>query len=251
MGYDGEFLEPGTLASWKKDLLSKLKDFEKKYVKHAKSTNPILAKIHSEAMQPVVDLMEASVNLQNFTKINETKPFPDFRKKALTEKYIEHLTKICDILVLNPNKDGKTLDDPYDIRHILEILEIPNWRDIPPFEFYIRPLKNAFDNLQKELKEMHNLGPLRVSYYVERNYEMTVKIITLVKEYNTVAWLCGDELKRDQFKFMYDMHEKVYSSALKNFYLDPKLQAPTLQSVVPELTTFYSMMLIRDIDDKK
>lgn len=70
-GYDSDFLEPSTLASWKKDMVSKLKDFEKKYVKHAKTTNPILAKIHLEAMQPVVDLMEASVNLQNFTTLNE------------------------------------------------------------------------------------------------------------------------------------------------------------------------------------
>lgn len=250
-GYDGEYLEPNTLAVWKKEMSSKLKDFEKKYVKHAKATNPILAKIHSEAMQPVVDLMEASVNLYNFTTLSAQKPFPEFRKKALTEKYIEHLTKICDILVLNPNKDGKTLDDPYDIRHILELLEIPNWQNIPPFEFYLTPMKNAFDNLQKELREMNNLGPLRVSYYVERNYEMTKKIMLLVKEYNTVAWLCGDELKRDQFKFIYDMHEKIYKSPLKNMYLDPKQNGPALQVVVPEITTFFSMLLIRDIDDKK
>ena len=131
------------------------------------------------------------------------------------------------------------------------MLEIPNWREIPPFEFYLTPLKNAFDNLQKELKDMHEKGPLRVSYYVERNYEMTVRIITLVKEYNTVAWLCGDDLKRDQFRFIYNMHEKIYTSALKNFYLDSKLMQPTLQSVAPELTVFYSMLLIRDIDDKK
>ena len=33
------------LASWKKELLKELKEFEKKYVKHAKSSNPVLAKI--------------------------------------------------------------------------------------------------------------------------------------------------------------------------------------------------------------
>ena len=42
-GYDDDYLQPDTLAPWKKELLSKLKDFEKKYVKHAKSTNPYLA----------------------------------------------------------------------------------------------------------------------------------------------------------------------------------------------------------------
>lgn len=69
---------------------------------------------------------------------------------------------------------------------------------------------------------MHRLGPLRMSYYVERNYEMTVKIMDLVRHFNVVKVLLGDELKRDQFKFIYNMHEKVYLSALKDVYLNPK-----------------------------
>ena len=69
---------------------------------------------------------------------------------------------------------------------------------------------------------MHTDGPLRISYYVERNYEMTVKTMDLVRHYNIVRVLLGDELKRDQFKFIYNMHEKVYLSALKDIYLNPK-----------------------------
>ena len=61
--YDGEELSADNLASFKKELISKLKDYERKYVKHVKTTNGLLAGIHSKAMQPVVDLMEASVNL--------------------------------------------------------------------------------------------------------------------------------------------------------------------------------------------
>ena len=61
--YDGEELSPDNLAAFKKEVISKLKDFERKYVKHVKTTNGLLAGIHTKAMQPVVDLMEASVNL--------------------------------------------------------------------------------------------------------------------------------------------------------------------------------------------
>ena len=61
--YDDDTLNKDTLAAFKKELISKLKDFERKYVKHVKATNPLLADIHKKAMQPVVDLMEASVNL--------------------------------------------------------------------------------------------------------------------------------------------------------------------------------------------
>lgn len=66
MGYDDDYLTPDSLGGFKKELISKLKDFEKKYVKHVKATNPILADIHKKAMQPVVDLVEASYNLENF-----------------------------------------------------------------------------------------------------------------------------------------------------------------------------------------
>ena len=108
--YDDDALTPDTLAGLKKELISKLKDFEKKYVKHVKVTNPILADIHKRAMQPVVDLTEASVNLQNFRTLSLKREFPEFRKKALTEKFIEHLDNVCRILKAFPNLEAKTLD---------------------------------------------------------------------------------------------------------------------------------------------
>lgn len=224
MGYDDDYLTAETLSSFKKEMISKLKDFEKKYVKHvkAKSTNEALADIHKKAMQPTIDLTEANYNLYHFRKLSETREFPEFRKKALVEKYIDHMTKVCCILKAFPNKDTKTLDQEYDIRHIIEILDLPGWKDCPPFAFYLNPMQDAWDALTKELLQMHTDGPLRISYYVERNYEMTVKTMDLVRHYNIVRVLLGDELKRDQFKFIYNMHEKVYLSALKDIYLNPK-----------------------------
>ena len=61
--YDGDELNPDNLAAFKKELTSKLKEYERKYVRHVKTTNGLLASIHTKAMQPVLDLMEASVNL--------------------------------------------------------------------------------------------------------------------------------------------------------------------------------------------
>jgi hypothetical protein len=163
-----------TLPSWKKELISKLKDFEKKYVKHAKSTNPFIADIHRKAMQPALDLTEASVNLQNFRKLSKTRDFPDFRKKALTEKFILHLSDVCRILKAFPNPDKKTLDEEYDIKHILEILfEIESWDQIPPFKFYFEPFMKAYDELVAELRKMWKDGHLHMSYYVESNLVMS------------------------------------------------------------------------------
>ena len=61
-----------------------------------------------------------------------------------------------------------------------------------------------------------------ISYYVERNILMTDKIFELVRIYNIVKVIAGDELKRDQLKFLYMIHEKIYNSALKDTYLDDK-----------------------------
>lgn len=76
---------------------------------------------------------------------------------------------------------------------------------------------------------MHKLGPLRVSYYCERNTEMSRKIIALMREYNIVKWLCGDDLKRDQFRFMFDIMDKIYNSALRTMFVNPKANEATLK----------------------
>ena len=173
-------------------------------------------------MQPVVDLYNACVNLDNFHKLSRTRSFPEFRKKALTEKFVHHLTAVCQILRVYPGPDGKLLDQEYDIAHILELLELEGWEDIPPFRFYIEPMQNAYRELVKVLRDMHKAGPLHCSYYVERNKDMCEKIFELVRQYNIVKILAGDDLKRDQFKFCYRMHEMVYNCALKDIYLDTK-----------------------------
>ena len=77
------------------------------------------------------------------------------------------------------------------------MLEIPDWQECPPFEFYLTPLQQAYDALVKELRRMNDAGPLRCSYYVERNLDMTKCIFELVRQYNITKVLIGDELKRD------------------------------------------------------
>lgn len=192
MGMDDDYIQVDTLASWKKDLVNKLKDFEKKYVKHAKTTNPILAKIHLEAMQPVVDLYNACVNLDNFHKLSRTRSFPEFRKKALTEKFVHHLTFVCQILRVYANPEKKTLDQECDIAHILELLELEGWEENQNLRYYFTPLQNAYRELVKVLRGMHKAGPLHSSYYIERNLEMTKKIMEMARQYNIVNQLAGD-----------------------------------------------------------
>ena len=139
----------------------------------------------------------------------------------------------------------------YDIRHILDLLDLDGWQLDPALKFYFSPMMAAYNELVDELREMHRKGHLRVSYFVERNVAMTEKIFELVRQYQTVKVLAGDELKRDQLKFMYKVHEKIYNCALKDIYLNNQQHQMCMQNTVPELTVFTSMQLIMEIDDKK
>jgi len=104
-------------------------------------------------MQPVVDLYNSCVNLDNFQKLCKTRSFPEFRKKALMKKFVDHMSKVCQILkVYGVIKEDKLLDQEYDIEHILELLELPGWEDCPPLAFFLSPMQNTFRELVKTLR---------------------------------------------------------------------------------------------------
>ena len=111
-------LDKSSFGSWRKELVSKLKEWDKHYVKHMRNTNPELSLIHTQALKPLVDLMESNFNYYNFLILKENNPdLPDFRYRALEEKFVEHFTKVCDILAAFPSRDDNLkLDQPYDIQ---------------------------------------------------------------------------------------------------------------------------------------
>jgi len=51
-----------TFTSWKKDFIKILKEWDKAYVKHAKSIYPEMSAIHASAMKPLTLLIEANLN---------------------------------------------------------------------------------------------------------------------------------------------------------------------------------------------
>lgn len=137
-------LDKDKFTGWRKELLNKLKDWDKAYLKHMKSTNPELKDIHTTAMLPLVNLMESNFNFYNFLRMKRSShpDLPEFRHKALEERYIEHFTKICDILAAFPSLDEKKLEDPYDIAQMLDVLKTQNWLLIPALCFYMKPLQD-------------------------------------------------------------------------------------------------------------
>ena len=246
-------LEVKTFNQWKKELSGKLKEWDKHYVKHAKNTNPELAQIHTAALQPLVNLMESNFNYYNFLRLKAMNPeLPDFRHKALEEKFVEHFTKVCDILAAFPSReDDLKLETPYDILQMLNVMKTPNWQDVVPLNHYFEPLKKQFDKVTEVLLEMRRKGVLRCRYYIEENRDMQKGVCDLMKKDYRAQDLAGDPLKRDQFIFLYEVHQVVYQSALKDEYLKGALGGVIFQDVIPMLTVFRAMLRIRDINDTK
>lgn len=71
----------------------------------------------------------------------------------------------------------------------------------------------------------------------------------MVKMDGIAQWLAGDELKRDQFKFLYNTMEIIYECALRDYMLaeDHKV----IDQVVPNLTAYRALLVMKDIDERK
>ena len=92
---------------------------------------------------------------------------------------------------------------------------------------------------------MDELGHLRRKYIIENNTDLQNEVKDMVHKDLIVQWLVGDELKQDQFKFFYDTVKIVYDSALRDKLLAN--DANVLESVIPKLIAYRSIMVIREI----
>lgn len=77
--------------------------------------------------------------------MQKKKDIPAFRHEALEEKFAGHFTKMCDIF-----RDFGTppLKDYYNIKQMLKILKVADWKACPPLAFYITPLDNALTDVR-------------------------------------------------------------------------------------------------------
>lgn len=128
-------------------------------------------------------------------------------------------------------------------------LENGRWNEIVPFEFYLTPLKTALTKTRNCLLEMEKQGPLHCKYIIEDNKELQDLTKSLIEKDHVVQWLVGDELKQDQFRFLYECIKIIYDSALKPKLLS--LDKTVLESVIPKLVAFKSLMAMRAIQNKK
>ena len=133
----------------------------------------------------------------------------------------------------------------YDIRQMIETLKIHNWRNIPPYNFYLTPLHNDLEKVRGELADMHKKGPLFMAYIIENNKDLRDKINDMLKSDQKAQLLVGNTLKQDQFKFLYDTMKIIYDSVLRVQLIngDDKLK----NEVLPALVAYKSVLHIRNI----
>jgi hypothetical protein len=81
-----ESLNPDDYVPWRKESVKMLKEWDKMYVKHEKTTNKELGAIIAEAFTPLTELWEANNNFFNINKmVHEGIQVPEFRHKALED----------------------------------------------------------------------------------------------------------------------------------------------------------------------
>jgi uncharacterized short protein YbdD (DUF466 family) len=234
-------MEKDDFQATKKNLIGKLKEFDKTYIKHMKKTHPEVQEIITNAITPLLNLLESNYNFHKLEELIKTKEdIPSFRYNALEDKFCEHMEIICKVL----ENHGK-LQDIYDIKRMLNLLKLDNWEDNVPMAFYLNPLKNSIKALREELIRMRHLGPNRCKYYIEENEEMHDLAIKMVKSDVTAQWLMGDKLKNDQLCFMYEVIKIIFKSNLKNKLINK--DKVLVDNVIPTLACFKALLVIRNI----
>jgi len=89
------------------------------------------------------------------------------------------------------------LEDHFDIKQMLKMQKIEDWKTIKPFWYFITPLMDAINKVRKDLLTMHTNGPLMIKYIIELNVDLKKNVIDMVKKDVITQWLVGDEIKQD------------------------------------------------------
>ena len=127
-----------------------------------------MSDLHKTCLIPLTNIWESNFNLHNLElMIKKTQEVPKFRFEALEVKFEGHLTILCQLFSTYGD-----LKEAFNIKQMLHVLKIENWKQIPPFAFYLNPLADSLELVRKHLLEMRDLGHLRAKYFIEKNEEL-------------------------------------------------------------------------------
>lgn len=103
---------------------------------------------------PLEKLIIASNGLDYFEEVKANKEVvPTFRITAATELFIKSLDEVSKVLL-----SCAAIDKPLSTEVLLNRLELKNWQEIRPFEYYLSQLKQKLDTFRKTLQNMFKIG---------------------------------------------------------------------------------------------
>lgn len=125
------------------------------YAKYAKGKSfKFILELVCKELKPLEQLIIASNSLEYFEeKKAKGEVVPNFRVDAAQELFIKSLDDVYQILLT-----CNVLTDPLDTGLMLKRMELANWINIRPIEFYLSQLKSRYQNLRDVLKAMHKAG---------------------------------------------------------------------------------------------
>lgn len=77
------------------------------------------------------------------------------------------MTGVCQIF-----KEYGNMVEYFNIKQMMSTLATPNWQQIVPFNYYIKPLETQFRVVREVLLKMFKDGHLLVKYTIEENTKL-------------------------------------------------------------------------------
>lgn len=223
------------------------------YAKYAKSKSykGILEVILTE-IRPLEQLILSNDSLEFFEeKIKKGEVIPDFRLAAAKELFIKSLDDACKILL-----KCKETERPFDTAVMLKRFDIPNWKSIRAYEFFLSNLEKHYTIFRDILKMMHKIGRNRWFYELSKNSEF----LSSLKELMDVDFKCetfiGDDLKRSKIKFLYESARAFYDSPAKMILFPQDEQGQPAADYIKtnlfsKLAAFRTLVYMHEIDKVK
>ena len=117
--------------------------------------------------------------------------------------------------------------------------------------FYLKPLKNAYEKMQKNLFFLNVKG---INYYcvpLKENKDFLEDLKELISAELIAERLMGDSLKRDQLNFMYKVCMIVFEAnqSSKEYFL--KKDDNTIEVAIPKMVAYQTILHMRNWIDSK
>lgn len=231
-----------------------LTDFEKKYMLHVKKAHDFLFKnVLFVILRPLWDTVEANIHLYYLENRAHPKKAwfkdsaPDFRIRACRTKFCETMTVLIKVL-----KDHGNLIGSINVAKSLQKFEIDT-EESKVFKAFVNPVKKAWRVVRSRLKELYKAKIERFKMPLLKNKPIFQALQELIHADELAEMLLGDDLKKDQLKFIYDVITHVHNSPLREALLDD--DPNVIKEVVPEVATFRALVqmseVTNEIEDKE